>query len=119
MDRTDEVLRERVRDLWRRRDREQAVPFDTVWRAAQDRHAAARRRYRYLAAAAAVVAAIVIGVTVQQPSDEPSYIEVAELLDSTSWSAPSDVLLPDREFDIYQDMPVLFESTEPAGGTLL
>ena len=35
----------------------------------------------------------------------------AELMDSTYWSAPSDVLLPDREFDIYQDLPELFEST--------
>jgi hypothetical protein len=49
----------------------------------------------------------------------PSYVEVADLMDSTYWSAPSDVLLPDREFDIYQDLPVLFESTEPAEGALL
>ena len=52
------------------------------------------------------------------PVDE-SYVEVADLMDSTYWTAPSDVLLPDRQFDIYQDMPELFESTEPAGGTLL
>ena len=47
------------------------------------------------------------------------YIEVADLLESTYWSAPSDVLLPDRQFDIYQELPVIFESTEPAGGALL
>jgi hypothetical protein len=59
-----------------------------------------------------------VALNVQAPK-EATYIEVAELLDSTYWFAPSDVLLPDREFDIYQDMPVLFESTEPAEGALL
>ena len=76
------------------------------------------RQRRWLAAAV-VVAAAALTVYLQAPRQEPHYIEVAELLDTTYWSAPSDVLLPDREFDIYQDMPELFESTEPAEGALL
>ena len=46
-------------------------------------------------------------------------IEMGELLGSTSWQAPSDVLLPQHEFDLYQDMPALIESTEAATGALL
>ena len=67
---------------------------------------------------ASVVAGAVIAFT-PRPETPETYIEVADLLETTYWSAPSDVLLPERKFDIYQDMPVLFESTESAGGTLL
>ncbi len=116
---SDETLREQVSRAWRRGAGEDHSSFDSVWQLAQERHAASRRRYRRFASVAAVVAVIVVGLTLQVPEEETAYIEVADLLDSTYWSAPSDVLLPDREFDIYQDMPVLFESTEPAGGALL
>lgn len=116
---SDDTLRENVYRAWQLVAGEQHPPFDNVWLAAQHRLAARRRHYRRFAGVAAVAAAIVIGLNVQAPTDERSYIEVAELLDSTYWSAPSDVLLPNREFDIYQDMPVLFESTEPVGGALL
>jgi hypothetical protein len=92
--------------------------FETTWQAAQQRHAAGRRHYRRFAGAAAVAAAVVVVLYAQPPAGE-SYIEVADLLESTYWTAPSDALLPDRQFDIYQDMPVIFESTEPAGGALL
>ena len=68
--------------------------------------------------AVAAVAAVVVAFNLQSP-ETTSYIEVAELLETTYWSAPSDVLLPEHEFDIYQEMPVIFESTEPAGGALL
>ena len=92
--------------------------FEETWQAARQRHAAGRRHYGRFATAAAIVAAVVVAFNMQAPQ-QPSYIEVAELLESTYWSAPSDALLPDRQFDIYQDMPVIFESTEPAGGALL
>ena len=116
---SDNNLREAVNRAWRTGAGGDHVSFADAWRAAEQRHAAARRRYRRLATVATLVAVVVIGLKLQGPGEEPPYIEVAELLESTSWSAPSDVLLPDREFDIYQDMPVLFESTEPVGGTLL
>ena len=47
------------------------------------------------------------------------YIELAELMGSTSWAAPSDVLMPEYEIDIYQDLPALMESTKPVEGALL
>ncbi|MDH3337916.1 MAG: hypothetical protein OEM85_10175 [Gammaproteobacteria bacterium] len=116
---SDETLREQVSRAWRRAAGEDHSSFDSVWQSAQQRHAALRRRYRRFASVAAVAAVIVIGLNLQTAEEEATYIEIADLLDSTYWSAPSDVLLPDREFDIYRDMPVLFESTEPAGGALL
>lgn len=117
MQNSDKGLRDQVRQGWvSNGDAEPS--FETTWQAAQQRHAAGRQHYRRFAAAAAVVAAVVIAMYAQPPAGE-SYIEVADLLESTYWTAPSDALLPDRQFDIYQDMPVIFESTEPAGGALL
>ncbi len=116
---SDDRLREQLQQAWRRKVGDDAPSFDSVWHAAASRRAATRRRRRWIAAAAAVAVAAVFALYQQAPRQEMHYIEVAELLDTTYWSAPSDVLLPDREFDIYQDMPVLFESTEPAEGALL
>ena len=119
MQQTDDSLRERVIRAWQRGVDEEAPSFDRVWQAAQERRASARKHYRNIAGVAAVAAAAVIALNWQSPVEESNYVEIAELLESTSWTAPSDVLLPDRRFDIYQDMPELFESTEPAGGALL
>lgn len=111
----DKSLREAVSQSWP----ESAAPsFEETWSVARQQHALRRRRYAYFAAAA-VFAAVAL-ITLNGPAPEQNtYIEVAELLESTYWTAPSDALLPDRQFDIYQDMPEIFESTEPAGGTLL
>ena len=119
MNESDEKLRERVRRAWRPAGHGERHSFNTVWAAAEQRHSAARRHYRRFAGAAAVVAAVLIAFNTPAPQDGSPYIEITDLLESTYWSAPSDALLPDREFDIYQDMPVLFESTIPAGGALL
>jgi hypothetical protein len=119
MKKSDDKLRERVGRAWQRGVGNRQPPFEHTWQMAQSRHSAERRRYRRFAGVAAVAATIVVALNALTSTDDPTYIEVAELLESTYWSAPSDVLLPDREFDIYQDMPVLFESTDPAGGALL
>ncbi|MEE8426918.1 MAG: hypothetical protein V3S15_06500 [Woeseiaceae bacterium] len=99
---------------------EDAPPFDRVWRAAEERYRLSRRRYRSIVgiAAAAAVAVIVLNFQALH-QDEMQFIEVAELLGSTSWVSPSDVLLPQRHNDLYEGLPVLIESTEPAGGALL
>jgi len=105
---------------WPAVDAGQLPSFEDTWRAAERRHAAGRRQKRLLATAAALVAAVAVGVNLQAPPvNDVTYIEVAEILGSTSWSAPSDVLLPEHEFDIYQELPTLIESTQPAGGSLL
>ncbi len=118
MNDSDDTLRKQVNRAWRHEGNAGQSSFADAWQAAQHRHAASRRRYSKFAGVAALAAALVVALNLQSPAEE-SYIELADLLESTYWSAPSDVLLPDREFDIYQDMPVLFESTEPAGGALL
>lgn len=100
--------------------RESAPGFDETWHAAEIRYRRARRRYKALAGLAATVAAvaIVLKVLVPGPTELP-LIEMGELLGSTSWQAPSDVLLPDHQFDLYQDLPALLESTEVATGAFL
>jgi hypothetical protein len=118
---SEKALRDQVRQSWTGIDDgcgDAGSSFETTWQAAQARHSAGRRRYRRFAGAAAFVAAVVVALYAQPPARD-SYIEVADLLESTYWTAPSDALLPDRQFDIYQDMPVIFESTEPARGALL
>lgn len=119
MNQTDDKLGQQVNRAWRQVAAEKSPSFDRVWRAAESRYVGAKRNYRRVASVAALAAAVVVALNWQPPAAETTYIEIAELLESTSWSAPSDVLLPDRKFDIYQDMPVLFESTDPAGGALL
>ena len=115
MNREDNALRDAVRESW---PTNREPSFEDTWQAAHRRYGAGRRKYGYFAGAAAIAAAAVIAFNMQQPQQTP-YIEVAELLETTYWTAPSDALLPDRQFDIYQDMPEIFESTEPAEGALL
>jgi len=98
---------------------EQAPPFGRVFANAERDYEASRRRgYTWFAAAAAAVAVLAVVLYVDAPV-EPEYIHIADLLETTSWTAPSDVLLPTHEFDIYQELPVLMESTEPVEGALL
>ena len=118
MNESDKALRDRLVRAWQQHADDRPPAFEATWQRAADRHATGRRYYRRFASVAVIAAALVIAMNLQLPTIGP-YIEVADLLETTYWSAPSDVLLPDREFDIYQDMPVIFESTEPAGGALL
>ncbi len=113
-------MKNELSKAWRAVDSETVPPFAKTWRAAEKRYAARRHAYRRLASAAAVVAIVVVAANLRSPPvAQDSYIEAAELLGSTSWSAPSDVLLPEHQIDLYQDMPALIESTKVAGGALL
>ena len=105
---TDDTLRRRVREAWP--ETRQVPAFAVAWAAAERRRKGKRYGYGLGAAAAALVAAVMV-LQVGTAPPAQSYVEVADLMDSTYWAAPSDVLLPDREFDIYQDLPELFEST--------
>ena len=94
--------------------------FDDVWEAASLRAVVVRRRQRVLAGSAAVAAVAAIAFAWLVPhEDEWRYIDAGGLLETTSWSAPSDSLLPEHQVDIYQDIPVLIESTGTNGGALL
>lgn len=120
MNNHDDNLGADIKRAWPANDSSSVPTFAATWRAAEERHARSRRRYGMLVGAAAVVAMVIVGLQLQTPpAADVNFIEVDELLGSTSWTAPSDVLLPRHEFDIYQELPSLIESTEPAGGALL
>lgn len=117
---TDEE--QQLRQALKRAAEPDPVPpaFAAVWSRAEADYARSKRRYTWIATAAAVVAVVVVGLKVSTPvPDEPSYIEMAELLDTTSWTAPSDVLMPEYQFDIYEDLPAVPRSTKPVEGALL
>lgn len=118
MSKADNRLRETVANAMPRPSDE--PPFERVWQAAQRR--AHARSYGLHLAAAASVAAIAVAVIVnvsQPPSDAVDYIEASQLFGSTSWTAPSDVLLPEYSIDIYRDVPSLPTSTKTNEGALL
>ena len=98
---------------------DRAPDFDQTWRAAESRYTRGRR-YRALSGLAATVTAVAILLKVLAPAPtQLPLIEMGELLGTTSWQAPSDVLLPERQIDIYQDLPDLIESTDGTGEALL
>ena len=96
--------------------------FDAVWTAAEAQHEQARQRYATFSGIAAVVAmfAIVAGLWSSRDAEVmDDYLIADSLLNTTQWSAPSDTLMPTHEFDIYQEIPFLIESTDLEEGTLL
>jgi hypothetical protein len=97
-------------------------PFAEAFAVAEDRYRASRRRFRLaggVAAAAAVVAITVVLWPGQQAPVGDEFMIADALMNSTTWTAPSDVLMPDHQFDIYRDIPVLDQSTISEEGTLL
>ena len=94
---------------------------DVFGRAKAEHGRRTRRRYLGAAGAVASVAPIAVALLVLAPEDapEPESLQITGLLDTTSWVAPSDVLLPEHEFDIFEELPEPMESTDSAGGALL
>jgi hypothetical protein len=96
-----------------------APPFEEVFAvaAARARRQALGRRVAGGVVAAAVIATVVLLL----PGGEPDwqFVDPEQFASDTRWVAPSDVLLPERRFDIYEEIPVLIESTETDGGALL
>jgi hypothetical protein len=116
----DTTLRTALRDAEEKLDRDHVPDFDSTW-AAAERHVGSTRKRRGAIAGALVAAAVgVVAIGLLPPgADELRYIDTEDLLGTTYWLAPSDSLLPVHRFDIYQDIPVLIESTETYGGALL
>lgn len=99
----------------------QPPSFDQVLANAEAARARSRR-YRLsggIAAAVAVAAVIAALWPTQQEELTDDYLIADSLLNSTSWPAPSDTLMPERQFDIYQELPLLMESTQTREGSLL
>ncbi|MGB5720905.1 MAG: hypothetical protein WBM34_09430 [Woeseiaceae bacterium] len=120
MTNSDDALRDAVRQAQAHAEPLPVTDFDQVWAAASDRVGSVRKRRVLLAGSAAVAVVLAIAFSLRAPTEnEWLYIDEYELLETTGWSAPSDSLLPAHEFDIYQNVPVLIESTETYGGALL
>lgn len=119
---SDKELKERLRSALRSKQGGDAPEFDAMWRNAKNRYRASRSRYQRVAglAAAAAVAAISFMMWPLNGNDLPgAYLTEEDLMSSTQWQAPSDVLLPQRQFDIYGDLPVLIETNDLDEGSLL
>ena len=98
---------------------DQVPTFEATWAAAESRYRRNRRILAVAGVAASVAVVAIVLSTLQPEAVDAPIIEMGELLGSTSWHAPSDVLLPERRFDIYQDLPDLIQSTDGAGEALL
>lgn len=71
-------------------------------------------------AAAVAVIGITLGLWPERQAELTDEFLIADsLLNSTSWAAPSDSLMPEHQFDIYQEIPFLNESTNSQEGSLL
>ena len=81
-----------------------------------------RRRSGGLAGLAAALAAVALIVSLRPDApDMPSneYLIADALLNSTTWSAPSDSLMPAHQFDIYREVLLPVPSTNLREGSLL
>jgi hypothetical protein len=94
--------------------------FETVWMGAESAIVQRRRRIRAVGGiAAAALVAVIFTSQFRTADQEWKFVDPDEFASSTSWVAPSDVLLPKHRFDIYGEIPVLIESTDEDRGTLL
>ena len=122
MNSDDKVLRDGLQKAQRQVEGK-APDFETIFGAAERQSHDSwrdRRRIRFagIAAVAAAVAVLAFRL-LPTTEDEFRYVDVEELVATTYWSAPSDTLLPVHQFDIYREIPELFESTDTYEGALL
>jgi len=89
--------------------------------AAAERRVGVMRRRRGFVAGSAVAAAVAVVAfsSLLRGGNDWQYVDEAELLGTTSWTAPSDSLLPEHQFDIYREIPLRMESTGSNEGALL
>lgn len=119
---TDNELKQKLRESLQSMQGSDEPAFDVVWANANKRYRASRSRYRRFAglAAAAAIAAITFmmwPLNGNNPMDV--YLTEEELMSSTQWLAPSDVLLPEHRIDIYGELPQLIESNDLDEGSRL
>jgi len=117
---SDTILRDRLK--LGQNEAEQGLDrgFDAAWASAELQASAGRGRGRWAGAAAVAALAVVITVASLLPAEQDwQFVNPTVFEGSTSWVAPSDVLLPEHQFDIFNDIPVLIESTKTEEGALL
>ncbi len=118
----DKELKERLRSALQSRQGGDAPGFDAMWANAEKRYSKSRSRYQRFAGTA-IAAAVVVTLFLAWPPNGNDvavvYLTEEDLMSSTHWLAPSDVLLPEHQFDIYGELPVLIETNYLDEGPLL
>lgn len=121
----EDALKRALKSAFAEAEPDNVPPFGAMFDSAEARLRVRRKRSQLglvAAALVAVAAGFLLWPSLQGGLDEvpADDLLIAEaLMNSTSWQAPSDVLLPDRQFDIYQDMPFEDVSTNLQEGPLL
>ncbi len=118
----DEKLRQKLRESLQSMQGGDVPAFDAMWANAEKQHGTTRLHYRRIAGlttAAAVAATAFMLWPLNANHAVDTYLTVEDLLSTTQWVAPSDVLLPEYQFDIYDDLPVLIEAIEFDEGSFL
>jgi hypothetical protein len=117
MNSDDQVIRATLQKAQQQADGS-APSFDRVFGGAE-RRVRDRRRVQFAGAAAvAAIALLAVGL-LPTKKQEFTYVDIEALVATTYWSAPSDALLPEHQFDIYREIPQIFESTDTSAGALL
>lgn len=114
----DEELKNALKSAYQVAEKK-APSFGETMTAAERRLKPSGMRLKVLGGlAAALVGALVFWPgRVPEPTDD--FLIADSLMNSTSWIAPSDALMPEHQFDIYRETPFLNESTISPEGTLL
>ncbi len=118
----DKKLTKRLRSALQSRQGGEAPGFDAMWANAEKRYRESKSRYqRYagVAAAAAIAVTLFLAWSTNGNNVAVAYLTEEDLMSSTHWLAPSDVLLPEHQFDIYGELPVLIETNNLDEGSLL
>jgi hypothetical protein len=118
----DNELKQKLQDSLQSIQSDDVLEFDAVWADAETRHHASRLRYARIAGIATAAAIAVMAFMIWPLNGDNmtgNYLTEEDLMSSTQWLAPSDVLLPDHRFDIYGELPVLINTNDLDEGSLL
>lgn len=122
MNTSEKELGKSVAESISKQDSRSVPGFDETWAAAEARFLVEKRRYAMVTGAAVSLAlvAIVLGMLPPDGRQElPDFGLEAGMMNTTWWSAPSDILMPQYQIDIYQDIPEIPVSTDLNGEALL
>ena len=118
----EENLKKQLQESLQSKQGDDVPAFDAMWAQAEQKHCASRLRYQRIAgftAVAAVAATAFMLWPLNGNIAAGPYLTEEDLMNSTHWLAPSDVLLPEHRVDIYGELPVLIETNDLDEGSLL
>ena len=116
---SDNGIREQLKDAMGAAHGNESPAFAKMWTAAGLQHHKSRRRYATFSGIAALITVVAGFRSIQEAEIPDEYLIADSLLNGTQWSAPSDTLMPQHEFDVYRELPSQMESTNLDEGSLL